>query len=64
MQLFSGGKMSFKSFTLSTMSKVNFMEPTDLLKISLDGSIKPVKNLFLSTEAAVYHISYKNFRTK
>lgn len=53
MQLFSGGKMSFKSFTLSTMSKVNFMEPTDLLKISLDGSIKPVKNLFLSTEAAV-----------
>ena len=53
MQLFSGGKMSFKSFTLSTMSKVNFMEPTDLLKISLDGSIKPVKNLFLSTEAAI-----------
>jgi len=53
MQLFSGGKMSFKSFTLSTMSKVNFMEPTDLLKISLDGSIKPVKDLFLSTEAAV-----------
>ena len=53
MQLFSGGKMSFKSFTLSTMSKVNFMEPTDLLKISLDGSIKPVKDLFLSTEAAI-----------
>ena len=53
MQLFSGGKMSFQSFTLSTVSKVNFMEPTDLLKISLDGSIKPVKNLFLSTEAAI-----------
>ncbi|UTC82270.1 hypothetical protein [Treponema denticola] len=53
MQLFSGGNMSFKSFTLSNLSKVTFMEPTDLLKISLDGSIKPVKDLFLSTEAAI-----------
>ncbi|UTY25783.1 hypothetical protein [Treponema denticola] len=53
MQLFSGGNMSFKSFTLSNLSKVTFMEPTDLFKISLDGSIKPVKDLFLSTEAAI-----------
>ena len=53
MQLFSGGKTGFKSFTLSNVSKVTFMESTDLFKISLDGSIKPVKDLFLSTEAAV-----------
>ena len=52
-QFFSGGKTGFKSFTLSNVSKVTFMEPTDLWKISLDGSIKPVKDLFLSTEAAV-----------
>ena len=52
-QFFSGGKMGFKSFTLSNVSKVTFMESTDLFKISLDGSIKPVKDLFLSTEAAV-----------
>ncbi len=52
-QFFSGGKTGFKSFTLSNVSKVTFMEPTDLWKISLDGSIKPVNNLFLSTEAAV-----------
>ena len=52
-QLFSGGKTGFKSFTLSNVSKVTFMESTDLFKISLDGSIKPVKDLFLSTEAAV-----------
>ena len=52
-QFFSGGKTGFKSFTLSNVSKVTFMEPTDLWKISLDGSIKPVNDLFLSTEAAV-----------
>lgn len=52
-QFFSGGKTGFKSFTLSNVSKVTFMESTDLFKISLDGSIKPVKDLFLSTEAAV-----------
>ena len=52
-QFFSGGKTGFKSFTLSNVSKVTFMEPTDLWKISLDGSIKPVNDLFLSTEAAI-----------
>ena len=52
-QFFSGGKTGFKSFTLSNVSKVTFMEPTDLWKISLNGSIKPVNDLFLSTEAAV-----------
>ena len=52
-QFFSGGKTGFKSFTLSNVSKITFMEPTDLWKISLDGSIKPVNDLFLSTEAAV-----------
>ena len=52
-QFFSGGKTGFKSFTLSNVSKVTFMESTDLFKISLDGSIKPVKDLFLSTEAAI-----------
>ena len=52
-QFFSGGKTGFKSFTLSNVSKVTFMESTDLFKISLDGSIKPVNDLFLSTEAAV-----------
>lgn len=52
-QFFSGGKNSFKSFTLSNVSKVNFIESTDLWKIGLNGSIKPIQDLFLSTEAAI-----------
>ena len=52
-QFFSGGKTSFESFTLANVSKVNFIKASDLFKISLDGSIKPVKDLFLSTEAAI-----------
>ncbi|UTC67783.1 MULTISPECIES: hypothetical protein [unclassified Treponema] len=51
-QIFCGGRREFTSFTLSNASKVKFMEAKDLWKTSLNGSIKPVKNLFLSTECS------------
>ncbi|UTC63503.1 hypothetical protein E4O00_07090 [Treponema sp. OMZ 788] len=47
---FSGGKQEFKSFTVSNASKVKFIESNDLWKTGLNGSIKPIADLFLSTE--------------
>lgn len=49
-QWFSGGEQAFKSFTLSNASKVGFIENSDLLKIGLNGSIKPINDLFLNSE--------------
>lgn len=49
-QWFSGGELAFKSFTLSNASKVGFIENSDLLKIGLNGSIKPITDLFLNSE--------------
>lgn len=48
-QWFSGGKNSFKSFTLSNLSKVNFVEAKDVWKTGLNASMKPIPDLFLST---------------
>ena len=49
-QWFSGGELAFKSFTLSNASNVGFIENSDLLKIGLNGSIKPINDLFLNSE--------------
>lgn len=49
-ELFSGGRKEFKTFTLSNASNVRFIESSDLWKTGLNGSIKPIPDLFLSTE--------------
>lgn len=49
-QFFSGENNKFESFTLTNASRVRFIEYTDLWKTGLDFSIKPVQDLFLSTD--------------
>lgn len=50
MKWFSGGKNEFQTLSLANASQIKLIPSKDLLQIGIAGSIKPLHDLFLSTD--------------